>query len=187
MGEEDIVQLIRRLEIDMNFLRRSEKGELLQIGWDIEDAAFALQRLTVGPGVPVERHYYAVDYTGVIHECEDEDRVIAAAKQFAETANQNSAAAFAAGVEAAARLVDETYLNPVIARAIRAIAAPSSPPDAEPSEAEVEAVSRVIRQALGHEHDSKIIIAGNRAAIRGMAEAALTAAANARASQQGGE
>lgn len=56
----------------------------------------------------VEHHYYAVDYTGCIHECEDEERVIAAAKQFAETANRNSAAAFAAGAEAAELPCDVT-------------------------------------------------------------------------------
>lgn len=59
--------------------------------------------------------------------------------------------------------------------AITALAAPSSPPAAEPSEAEVEAAAHVIAQAIGYERDGKMIVGGNRIAVREVAKAALIA------------
>jgi hypothetical protein len=44
MTPDEINGLIERLQVDMNYLRRSDRAEMAQIGRDIEDAAFGLQR-----------------------------------------------------------------------------------------------------------------------------------------------
>jgi hypothetical protein len=95
-----------------------------------------------------------------------------------------SALNFAAGVEAAAKLVDEMYLNPVIARAIRTIDSPSA---AEPSEAEVEtALLIALAQANIPADVQELLVRGDP--MRGVLPHALVGAyAHVRASQQGGE